>query len=525
VGSTCWLPVGWSLGLMTTRSKVELFEQIRKAGTGPDGLPVRELSRQFGVHRRTVRQALESAVPPNRRVAVRPSPALGPWKITIDGWLADDLMAPRKQRHTARRVFERLAEEHGAEVSETSVRRYVASVKKKHAVALPEVCVPQDHPLGDEAEVDFGQVSFRLFGVLVEGWMFVMRLSASGKAFHRVYFNQAQEVFLDGHVRAFEHFGGVPSRVRYDNLKPAVVRVLKGRGRIETDRFIALRSHYGFDSFFCLPGVKGAHEKGGVEGEVGRFRRRHMVPMPDVASLAELNIAVAAGDERDDLRHVSGRLLSVADHFSVELPLLGGLPGEHFDVSLALNCRVDTKSRICVRQCFYSVPVRYSGRRIDVTLGADSVIALDGTSVVARHARALGKGAETLELDHYLEVLTIKPGALAGASALAAARRSGAFTKAHERFWETARHRLGDQEGTRALVGVLLLHRTMTHEVVTAGVERALVTGSIDPAVVAVEARRSLDRHPVAVVMDETLTAFDRPLPALDRYDTLLGVG
>ena len=178
-----------------------------------------------------------------------------------------------------------------------------------------------------------------------------------------------------------------------------------------------------------------------------------------------------------------------------------------------------------MRQCFYSVPVRYSGRRIDVTLGADSVIALDGTSVVARHARALGKGAETLELDHYLEVLTIKPGALAGASALVAARRSGAFTKAHERFWETARHRLGDQEGTRALVGVLLLHRTMTHEVVTAGVERALVTGSIDPAVVAVEARRSLDRHPVAVVMDETLTTFDRPLPALDRYDTLLGVG
>ena len=109
--------------------------------------------------------------------------------------------------------------------------------------------------------------------------MFVIRLSASGKGFHRVYFNQAQEVFLDGHVRAFDHFGGVPVRIRYDNLKPAVVRVMKGRGRIETERFIALRSHYGFESFFCLPGVKGAHEKGGVEGEVGRFRRRHMVPM------------------------------------------------------------------------------------------------------------------------------------------------------------------------------------------------------------------------------------------------------
>ena len=110
--------------------------------------------------------------------------------------------------------------------------------------------------------------------------MFIMRLSASGRGYPRAYLNEAQEVFLDGHVRAFEHFGGVPSRIRYDNLKAAVERVLKGRDRIESDRFIALRSHYGFDSFFCQPGIKGSHEKGGVEGEVGRFRRRHLVPVP-----------------------------------------------------------------------------------------------------------------------------------------------------------------------------------------------------------------------------------------------------
>ena len=401
-----------------------------------------------------MRQALESAVPPKRKAVPRPSPALGPWKAIIDGWLADDESAPKKQRHTARRVFERLVDEHGAEVSETSVRRYVATVKKKRAVDLPQVCVPQTHPLGFEAEVDFGQISFKIFGVLIEAWMFVMRLSASGKAFHRVYFNQAQEVFLDGHVRAFEHFGGVPTRVRYDNLKPAVVRVMKGRGRVETERFIALRSHYGFESFFCQPGVEGAHEKGGVEGEVGRFRRRHMVPMPDVATLVELNELVAAGDERDDLRHVNGRRLSVARHFSDEKPLLKALPTEPFSVSLALSCRVDTKARICVRQSFYSVPVRYAGRRLDVALGADTVSVFDGATVVARHQRAAGKGSETLELDHYLEVLAIKPGALAGASALVAARRAGVFTNAHDRFWEAARHRAGDQDGTRALVTV-----------------------------------------------------------------------
>ena len=110
---------------------------------------------------------------------------------------------------------------------------------------------------GDEAEVDFGQVRFYLDDTLVDAWMFVMRLSASGKGFHRVYFNQAQEVFLDGHVRAFADFGGVPGRIRYDNLKPAVVRVMKGRGRIETERFIALRSHYGFESSSASPTSKG----------------------------------------------------------------------------------------------------------------------------------------------------------------------------------------------------------------------------------------------------------------------------
>jgi hypothetical protein len=355
--------------------------------------------------------------------------------------------------------------------------------------------------------------------------MFVMRLSASGKGFHRVYFNQAQEVFLDGHVRAFAHFGGVPGRIRYDNLKPAVVRVMKGRGRIETERFIAMRSHYGFQSFFCQPGVKGAHEKGGVEGEVGRFRRRHMVPVPKVTSMAALNDLVALGDERDDSRHIQARRMTVAEHFAAECPHLSALPNEPFDVSLALNCRVDTKSRICVRQSFYSVPVRFAGRRIDVRLGADRVSALDGAAVVATHPRAQGKGTEVLELDHYLEVLCIKPGALAGASALVAARRSGTFSPTHQHFWDLARRSLGEANGTRALIGVLLLQRTMDAAAVIAGLEGAMAVGSIDPEVVCVEARRSLGRPAPALLRSESLAAFDRPAPSLAGYDALLDVG
>ena len=297
---------------MTKRTKVELFEQIRKAHVGSESPSIRDLARTYGVHRRTVRQALSDPVPPARKVTPRTSPSLEPWKKTIQDWIEADRDVPKKQRHTARRIFQRLVIEHGAEVSESSVRRYVALLKANRSLSVDKVCVPQTHPLGEEAEVDFGQFHFYLNGVMVEAWMFVMRLSASGKAFHFASFNQAQEVFIEGHVRAFAHFGGVVKRVRYDNLKTAVVRVLKGRSRMETERFVALRSHYLFDSFFCLPGVAGAHEKGGVEGEIGRFRRRHLVPVPDVASLAELNALIEAGDVLDDVRHVDRHIVWVS---------------------------------------------------------------------------------------------------------------------------------------------------------------------------------------------------------------------
>jgi transposase len=507
---------------MAKRSKVELFEQIRKVHER-EGLSKRELARRFKTHRRNVRQALTSPVPPTRKVVERDAPVLGPWKAIIDGWLAADALAPKKQRHTARRVWQRLVEEHGVAVGESTVRRYVAEAKGRSAVPLVEVKVPQTHPLGDEGEVDFGEVSFYLDELPVSGWMFVMRLSASGKGFHRIYANQAQEVFLDGHVQAFEHFGGVPGRVRYDNLKPAVTRVLKGRDRLESDRFIALRSHYGFDSFFCFPGKDGAHEKGGVEGEIGRFRRRHMVPMPRVASLAELNELMARADAMDDHRRISGRFLSVGEHFAVEAHELRPLPAEAFDTRRCSTNRVDTKSRVCVRQCFYSVPARYSGKRLDVMLGAETVEVFDGRRQVAHHARAVTKGTEVLVLDHYLEVLARKPGALPGATALARARASGAFSATHDEFWDLARRRLGDGAGTRVLIDVLLTHRQLPHAAVIAGMTAALTAGSVDPEVVLVEARRAAEAAPPApVVPIGVLAKFDRPKPTLDGYDQLL---
>ena len=158
---------GWNAVGMTKRSKPVMFEEIRKAHYGPDAVSIRALAKRFGVHRRTVRHALESAVPPPRVVHDRRSPVLDPWKGLIDGWLETDRFAPKKQRHSARRVFQRLVEEHDAQISESTVRRYVAQAKRRSPITVAQVMVPQVHPLGEEAEVDFGQFAFILGGVTV----------------------------------------------------------------------------------------------------------------------------------------------------------------------------------------------------------------------------------------------------------------------------------------------------------------------------------------------------------------------
>jgi transposase len=504
------------------RSRVELFEQIRRDWRA-GGSSIRELAGRHHVHRRTVRQALASAVPPPRKsYPPRHRPAIGAYTQVIDEWLLADRDVPPKQRHTARRVWQRLVAEQGASLAEVTVSRYVTRRRAELGLGKVQVMVPQAHEPGAEAEVDFGEFHAQVAGVLLKLWMFVMRLSCSGRAFHVAFATQAQEAFLEGHVLALEYFGAVPGRVRYDNLKPAVVRVLRGRDRAESERFIALRSHYGFDSFFCIPGKDGAHEKGGVEGEIGRFRRRHLVPVPAVASLAALNQLISAGDMVDDGRVITGRPVTIADAFAEEQLAMLPLPAEPFDPARLLQARVDARARVCVRQNYYSVPVRYAGRRLPVRLSASGIEILDGPRVVARHERAAGKYAEILVLDHYLEVLRRKPGALPGATALAQARAAGTFTAAHRGFRDAARRKHGDAAGTRALIEVLLAHRTLPAAALDAAMTTAVASGVLDAQAVIIEARRQASRQVAPVIPLGALARYDRPAPALDAYDELL---
>jgi hypothetical protein len=279
-----------------------------------------------------------------------------------------------------------------------------------------------------------------------------------------------------------------------------------------------------------------------VEGEIGRFRRNFLVPVPRVASLADLNARLAEDDLKDAGRHIEFRRNTVAADFAAEAPLLRPLPADGFDTGTALWPKADRFARVSVGKCRYSVPARLIGTAVRVRLTANELHVFDGPATVAVHPRLVASGDEHLVLDHYLEILARKPGALPGSVPLAQARADGSFTAAHEALWAQARRTLGDGAGTRALIEVLLLGRRLPAASVAAGITAALEAGTCSPDVVAVEARRHAagagrpgpaeqagpaprrSRAAVITLPRRTgpLPADSRPVPDTSAYDQLL---
>jgi hypothetical protein len=277
-----------------------------------------------------------------------------------------------------------------------------------------------------------------------------------------------------------------------------------------------------------------------VEGQIGWYRRNHLVPVPEVDSLAELNELVDRWDVEDDARRIGARPHTIGEHFAVERPLLKPLPIEPFETGRWFTPRVDRHSQISVRTNRYSVPVRLIGRRVRVQLHASHLVVYDGRVEVAQHERLIGKGRPRLELDHYLEILLRKPGALPGATALEQARQAGRFTPIHDAWWAAASKAHGDAAGTRALIEVLLLHRHLAHEHVVAGLASALRVGALTADAVGVEVRKAAEADdlpstaeqastpepaPVATLTQRRLAHLPpdtRPLPSVAIYDQLL---
>jgi len=499
---------------------VELFEQIRREyefGVGT----IQGVARKLGVHRRLVREALASAVPLPRKLVTRAKPRVDAIASFVEAILVADRQAPRKQRHTAHRIYTRLrAERPELPISEGSVRRYVRERKLSLGFAARETFVPQSYPWGQEGQVDWYEATVELDGAPQVVQVFSLRSMASGAAFHRAYLRATQQAFLDAHEHAFAYFGGVFRVLRYDNLKAAVTRVLRGSRREETARFVAFRSHWRFDSEFCTPGE--GHEKGGVEGEAGQFRRNHLVPVPVVADMAALNGLLLAGCRADEGRTIHGRTEPIGAALAIEREHLLPLASEGFDLDKRHSLTVDHLGRVKVLTNAYSAPVR-AGTAVEARVGPATVSIWHGGRCVATHERHYGRYQEVLDLEHYLDVLAHKPGAFAGSTPLAQWRRTGRWPTSYDTFWGALVTRLGKGAGTKAMISLLQLGQTHGQASLREAIETALKLGCHDvEAVRHLLTSAQLRHRPVTPDLDARLACYDRPPPSVADYDALL---
>jgi transposase len=503
------------------RAKVDLFEQLRREyefGVGT----IAGVAAKFGVHRRMVRQAIAGALPPPHRYPARAKPKLDAVAALIDQILDEDRRAPRKQRHTARRIYQRICQAFpDAAIAESTVRNHVRARKRQMGLLRCETFVPQSYTWGQEAQVDWYEAWVDLGDERTRVQVFTMRSMASGAAFHRAYLHATQQAFLEAHEHAFAYFGGVFRVLRYDNLASAVRKILRGYRREETARFVAFRSHWRFAAEFCTPGE--GHEKGGVEGEAGYFRRNHLVPVPRVADMDALNALLLAGCRADEARVLAGRSQSVGAAMAEERGHLLACAAEGFDLSERVMAVVDKQGCITVKTNLYSVPLR-PGSRVEARVGPLHVEIWQSGQKTACHERCYRRRQHVLDLEHYLDVLSHKPGAFAGSKPLAQWRAAGRWPACFDALWDRLRARHGRQNGTRAMVEVLILGRTFGQERLQMAVATAVSLGAYDVAAVRyLLNERALRKAATPAAIDVgALARYDRPVPDLADYDTLL---
>jgi hypothetical protein len=308
--------------------------------------------------------------------------------------------------------------------------------------------------------------------------------------------------------------------LRYDNLASAVRKILRGYRREETVRFLAFRSHWRFAAEFCTPGE--GHEKGGVEGEGGYFRRNHLVPVPRVADLDALNTMLMTACRADEAGVLDGRSETIGAAMAVERGHLLPCAVEGLDLADIVFPVVDKQGCVTVKTNFYSVPAR-AGSRVEARVHPLHIEIWQAGRLIARHERCHSRRQHVLDLEHYLDVLSHKPGAFAGSKPLAQWRAAGRWAVCYDDLWAQLNKRHGKQNGTRAMIGVLALGQEFAHDRLHAAVASALSHGACDVAAVRYllteAALRKAEPEPIDV---GALARYDRPLPDLADYDTLL---
>jgi transposase len=373
------------------------------------GLSRHEIARRTGLHRQTINKMLRYSRPPGYRLQrPRPQPKLAPVRHLIDQVLAADRQAPPKQRHTAKRILERLKVEHGFTGSYTIVKDYV----RQQRLRQKEVFFPLEQAPGT-SQVDFGRATVVIGGRQRIAHVFCLALPYSDAVFVKAYPTEALEAVQDGHNAAYAFFGGVPPDCLYDNMSTAVKVVSKGMSRELTDGFLALRSHYLFTSRFCNVGR--ANEKGLVERLVGYVRRNFLVPVPRCASWEALNAHLLDQCRRRLTQTAAGQTQTIGARLAEERGRFLPLPAAPFDACRVEERKVTSLSLVRFQKNSYSVPVAYAYRSVTVKAYVDHLLICHRGEIIARHRRCYDHGECVFDPVHYLPLLERKPGALDGA--------------------------------------------------------------------------------------------------------------
>lgn len=447
--------------------KVELYERVRRA-CHVEGMSIREASRVFGVHRKTVRKMLRFSIPPGYRRSGEPKrPKLDAFAGIVDQILESDRQVPKKQRHTAKRIFERLRDEHSFAGGYTIVKDYVRSQR----LGQREMFVPLVHEPG-HAQADFGEAVVRIGGVEQKAHFFVMDLPQSDAGFVKAYPAETTEAFCDGHNAAFAFFGGVPRSVLYDNTTLAVAEILADGQRVKTRRFSELQSHYLFADRFGRPG-KG-NDKGKVEGLVGYARRNFLVPIPEFESYAALNAYLSERCRQRQNDRLRGHQETIGERLVRDQAAFLPLPQTPYDACEIVATRVSSLSLVRYRGNDYSVPTAYGHREVVVKGYVDEVLVCCGADRIARHPRSYEKADFIYEPRHYLALLERKLNALDQAAPLANWDLPEAFPTLR-RLLEA---RMG-KNGKREYVQVLRLLEAFELDEVHQAVRDALQRGTI----------------------------------------------
>ena len=476
---------------------MDLWVQVRRYVLA-EGCSKRSACRKFDLNWRTLAKILDHPTPPGyRRLSAPRKRKIDKVLPIIEAILEADRKAPPKQCHTAKRIYERLRDEHGFNGRQTIVKDAVRSWRKVHA----QTYVPLLHPPG-EAQVDFGEASFYLNGVLTTAALFVMSLPYSDAVFIRAYPRECTESFQDGHVQGFAFFGGVPTRISYDNSRIAVKKFVGPRERELTDGFLRLQSHYLFKEHFCL--VRKANDKGHVENLVGYTRRNFLVPLPSVRSFEELNDQLGRGCRAELDRCVRGKSGTKIQRLDEERPHFHPLPREAFHACKIELRQANTLSLVRFDRNDYSVPVRWAHHKLTVIGDCQRVRVMCRDELIATHPRDWGREKVRYDPVHYLALLERRPGAVDFAAPLEhwdLPPCLGILRRKLEADWPIngGRHRpKGYLNGTTQFIQVLRLLEHATLGELKAAVHKALELGTVTPDAVKVILEGQRDR-PLAV--------------------------